>query len=59
MRPFEVPTPQQFRDLRDWLIAQGMTAQQATAYLGSAPQGRAIGTLADELRVHLKTLPKA
>ena len=59
MRPFQIPTPQQFKDMADWLKAQGMSQAQAAQAIGTAAQGRTIGEIADQLRAYLKTLPKA
>lgn len=59
MRPFEVPTADQFRALRAWLQTQGFPPAQVVQFLGTAPNGRAVAVLADLIRARLKTLPKA
>jgi len=59
MRPFERPTVAQYLELRQRLAAMGCTAAHIRQAVGDAPQGRAIGTIADELRAWLKTRPKA
>lgn len=59
MRPFEIPTAAQFGQLRAWLATNGCTPAMLNAAIGNAPQGRAIGTIADGLRGWLKTRPKA
>ncbi len=58
MRQFEQPSAERFRQLRDWLLAQGLPSARVVSSIGSAPQGRAIGTIADSLRAELKMLPK-
>jgi hypothetical protein len=58
MKPYQIPTAVEFGKLRQWLVDQGMSPEQAATYLGNAPQQRPMGLIADELRAHLKRLPK-
>lgn len=56
-RPYERPTAAQHRQMRDWLETQGFSRPAAAQAIGAAPNGRAIGTIADELRINLRALP--
>ena len=53
-RPYERPTAAQHRALRDWLELNGFTRQDAARAIGTAPNGRAVGTIANELRARLR-----
>lgn len=56
---FIVPTTAKFKLWADWLKAQGMTNALVIKAIGSSPQGRTNGEIANLLRAELKKLPKA
>lgn len=58
-QPFEGITPQEFAALRDYLVSQGFTSEDVVRMIGPAPQGRAHGTVAEDIRLQLKELPPA
>jgi hypothetical protein len=58
-KPYTRAAAKWFKELGDWLEAKGSIKQDLSSKIGTAPQDRTIGEIADVLRLYLKDRPKA
>ena len=54
-----VPPANEFGKMRSYLATQGFSQAWIDTNIGTAPNGRTRSEIADELKIALKTLPKA